>query len=324
MLTTTTHMVPTGDGWLLRLKQVRHAEAFDPAAVPVLIVPGYGMNSFIFGYHPRGTSLERAFAEAGHEVWSVDLRAQGGAQRTRREAPGPTLERYAAVDLPAAVRGALAASATDAEQLAVMGCSLGGTIAYAGLALTPDLPVAGVVAVGSPLQWDGLHPALRAAFRSERLAGAVRLRHTRRIARRLFPVLLRVPMLLSVYVNPANVDRSAVDELVRTVEDPVPAVNRDIARWMKARRLELGGVDVGAALSDRDEPLLLVIANRDGIVPEAAARSASDAWGGPVEVLEVGDDTTWYAHADLFIGQQAPRDVFAPILGWLAKVPTGA
>ena len=49
---------------------------------PVVILPGYGMNSFIFGFHPRGLSLEAYLASRGIEVWSVDLRGQGRARST--------------------------------------------------------------------------------------------------------------------------------------------------------------------------------------------------------------------------------------------------
>lgn len=51
------------------------------AARPVLIVPGYGMNSYIFGYHPRGDSMVKCLAARGLEVWTVDLRGQGRSIR---------------------------------------------------------------------------------------------------------------------------------------------------------------------------------------------------------------------------------------------------
>jgi hypothetical protein len=34
-------------------------------------------------------------------------------------------------------------------------------------------------------------------------------------------------------------------------------------------------------------------------------------------VLRVGDDQNWYAHADLFIGNDAPRALFEPMASWL-------
>src|SRR5215217_590996 len=74
---TIEHLVPNEDGWQLSLSQSWDADRLVRGRSPVLIVPGYGMNSFIFSYHPRGPSLEAYLVEAGHEVWRADLRGQG-------------------------------------------------------------------------------------------------------------------------------------------------------------------------------------------------------------------------------------------------------
>src|SRR5215470_10407969 len=101
--------------------------------------------------------------------------------------------------------------------------------------------------------------------------------------------------------------------MLNMVEDPHPRVNRDIAKWIRARDLVLRRVNVTEALRERTggRPLMVVVSNRDGIVPEAANLSVVGAWAGSdVEVLRVGDDEKWYAHADLFIGNDAPRALF--------------
>ncbi len=51
------HLVPNGDGWRLAIKQTFHPARLMRRRRPLLIVPGYGMNAFIFGYHPRGQSM---------------------------------------------------------------------------------------------------------------------------------------------------------------------------------------------------------------------------------------------------------------------------
>jgi hypothetical protein len=96
-------------------------------------------------------------------------------------------------------------------------------------------------------------------------------------------------------------------------------VNREIAAWVQRRDLMLRGVNVTEGVGHATMPLLVVKANRDGIVPAATALSARDAWGGPVDVLEVGADPGWYAHADLFVGDHAERDVFAPLAAWFER-----
>src|SRR5688572_25539339 len=82
VMQTVEHRVPNGDGWDLSLFQTWDAATLVPGRNPVVIVPGYGMNSFIFSYHPRGLSLEAWLVREGFEVWRADLRAQGGSVST--------------------------------------------------------------------------------------------------------------------------------------------------------------------------------------------------------------------------------------------------
>ncbi|MCS6912950.1 MAG: alpha/beta fold hydrolase [Myxococcales bacterium] len=307
----------TRDGWRLDLKRTWSAAHLRPGSRPVLIVPGYGMNAFIFGFHPRGTSLERCLAEQGLEVWSVNLRGQGGSCPLRRDAPGPSLRAHAEEDLEAALAAVLQHSRTGAERVDVIGCSLGGSLVYAHLALCPGHRVGALVAVGAPLRWVGVPRVVR-LLASPQLVGALRLGGTRRLAAVGLRLAGRVPGLLSVYMNPRHVDLAAAGQLVQTVEDPAPGTTRDIAQWVRSGDLWLRGINITEAMRRVDRPLLLVVSNRDGIVPEAAALSAAQVWGGPnVQVLRVGDEQDWFAHADLFIADAAPERVFAPMARWL-------
>ncbi|MBI2566748.1 MAG: alpha/beta fold hydrolase [Candidatus Schekmanbacteria bacterium] len=307
------------DGWRLHLKRVRDPHRLDPNRRPLLIVPGYGMNSFIFGFHPHGTSMERCFAEAGVEVWSANLRGQGLSRKARFSPPPPSLRRYAEQDLHAIVEAIVSRTRTSARRVDVIGASLGGSIAYAYMALRPEHRVGSLVTIGAPLRWVDVHPALRFAFKSPRVAGMIPFYGTRSLARAAFPLLARFPALLSIYMNTSHVDLTAAADLTRTVENPHPSVNSDIAKWIRDKDMTLRGINITHAMGRSDRPLLIVVANRDGIVPEAATLSARDYWGGAdVSVLRIGDDAEWFAHADLFIANQAAQAVFAPIMAWLA------
>jgi len=81
MLTRTYHQIDNGDGWLLRVRQVVDDERYNKRFRPLVIIPGYGMNSHILGYHPAGRPLEAFLAEAGFEVWCANLRTQEGTVR---------------------------------------------------------------------------------------------------------------------------------------------------------------------------------------------------------------------------------------------------
>jgi pimeloyl-ACP methyl ester carboxylesterase len=319
-LARDTFWAETKDGWQLHVQRTERAGGSDPSRRPLLIVPGYGMNGFIFGFHPRGTSLESHLALSGVEVWTANLRGQGRSRRARETAPGPTMERYGDEDVTAAVETVLRHTRSRHDRLDVLGASLGGSITFVHLALRPAHRVASVIAVGSPLVWEDVPLFLRVPFASRRVAGALRVKGARAMAGVVLPVLKRAPGLLGMYMNASHVDLSAASELIRTVEDPDPGVNRDIAAWMKTRDLVAGGVNVTEAVRRTDLPLLVVLANRDGIVPEKVASSVARAWGGKdVTTLRIGTDDDWYAHADLFVGDDAPRVVFDPIARWLAE-----
>lgn len=310
--------MPNGEGWILALKQSYEPDSLDRTRRPVAIIPGYGMNAFIFGYHPQGKSMEAYWAEKGFEVWSLDLRAQGNSKRVGG------CRHYgfydaAVTDLGVAFDYILRNTQSQAERLDGVGCSLGGTYLYIHLACCREREFLGsVITIGAPLRWVNVHPILRSAFASPRLAGMLAIRGVRPFARLAMPVLTRVPKLLHVYLHPEIVDTSKMREMIRTVEDPDRMLNREIAEWVKKGDLVVRGVNVTQALLKADNPLLIVLSNADGIVPGATALSAYDRMGSSIkEVLRVGTEAVPVAHADLFVSDIAQEWVFEPLAQWL-------
>jgi pimeloyl-ACP methyl ester carboxylesterase len=318
---TIEHKVPNDDGWVLSVHQTWHEERLVRGRDPVLIVPGYGMNSFIFSYHPRGLSLEGYLAEAGFEVWRADLRAQGGS-RSVGGGESFSMADLAMADLTAVVGAVREQTRTGRGKVSVLGASLGGTIMFIHAALNPEHHFGAMVSIGSPVRWVKVHPLLKLAFRSPELAGALRLRNTRRLAGVALPLLARfTPWVLSIYMNPDITDTSAARELVKTVEDPNRHVNREIARWIGTRDLVVRGVNVSDALPKMTSPFLCVLASNDGIVPrETAAFSYEHIGSKDKAILEVGRDEIAMAHADLFVSSEAHERVFRPLATWLAAL----
>lgn len=319
-LKTLHHLVPNQDGWHLSLNQTWDEEKLVKARRPVLIVPGYGMNSFIFSYHPRGPSLEGFLAEAGFEVWRVDLRAQGGSVSVGG-GDDYRIEDLAVTDLGAAIDAALTHTRTAADRADILGCSLGGTFMFVHAALCPEHRMGSMVAMGSPVRWVRIHPILRLAFAWPMLVGAIRVKGTRRLAELVLPALVRrLPWLLSIYLNPGITDMDAASEMVKTVEDPNRHINREIAHWIKDRDLVLRGVNVSEALPRMTNPLLCVLANGDGIVPRETAEFPYLRTGAASKrLLEVGSKEVSIAHADMFVSNEAHARVFAPLAAWLAE-----
>ncbi len=327
MLQTEHHQISTPDGWLLSVRRAlcepqAPGEAARPAdGPPLAIVPGYGMNSFIFGFHPTGRSFVEALRDGGSDVWCLDMRGQGESRYTGGGCPlrrlGWGLAELAFTDLKCALEHI--ARVTGYERVDTIGCSLGGSLVYAYAARFHGERLGRVVAMGAPLLMVRPHPALRLASLAGPLLGLLPMRGTRRMARYGLPLLARhLPRALSIYMNADIVDTSRAAELCQTVEDPRRRINREVARWIRRGRLVADGMDVARGLRGLQLPCLLVIASGDGIVNPATCRSVTRYLGSEqVSELVVGDVALHVAHADLFVSDIADEQVFQPIISWL-------
>jgi len=317
-LNADRYFVDNRAGW--RLSVTRFRRGSEPKGRPVLIVPGYGMNSFIFNFHPNGPSMVESLASRGLEVWTVDFRGQGRSIRARGS------HRYgmsdlAVEDIGAAVAHVLAHTLTGEKKLDLLGCSLGTALAFAHVAIVDGAPVHALVSMAGLVTWREAHPLVRIAFGSPRVAGWMRMKNTRRLARLALPVLSKVaPSLMSVYINERSTDLSQAARMVQTVEDPHPIINREIAEWIRRGDLVIRGVNVSARLPDMTNPFMCVVANDDGIVLPATSRHTFDAIGSThKEILFVGDADRPIAHADLFLCNGAQPRIFAPVADFLLQ-----
>ena len=316
---TRTHFFqPVSGNWRLDVRRHDNPNRRDPSLKPLVMIPGYAMNAFILGYHPTSRSMIDYLVDQGFEIWTANLRGQGDAiRRSGREDFG--FRELSNVDIPAVRDFVLRETDSDRDQIDIVGCSLGATVVYAYLAQhIDDHQTGSVVAIGGPLRWEKVHPALRLVFASPSLAAALPTKGTRFLARLAIPVVKRLPPIASIYMNVHQIDLENADELVKTVDDPNAYLNRQIAHWIREVDLKVGGVNITEAMADIHTPVLCVLANRDGIVPPESALSIRDAIGtDDIEVMNVGDATHWFAHADLFISEDAERKVFVPLGNWL-------
>lgn len=321
MLERRTFYVDNGAGWRLALHRYRDPDTLDPARRPVAIVPGFAMNAFILGYHPSRRPLAAFLADAGFEVFCLELRGQGHAHPLRGTRGGRTfgLADVGLVDLAAALDAVPRYSALAAGPIDAIGCSLGATYMFMQAAWRPGHRLRRLVNLGGPLEWVTAHPLVRAL--AQLPLGFPAMRGTRTLARVALPAAARVPGLLDIYMNPRICDLRRPESLVNTVDDPVPRINFEIARWIRRRDLVLDGRNLTQDVGRLENPLLTVVANADGIVPEAVVRTGDTRIGTPAHarhVVVAGDATTPMAHADLFISEPAEEAVFAPLARWLA------
>ncbi|MFP4597116.1 MAG: alpha/beta hydrolase [Persicimonas sp.] len=319
MLIDQTYRPRNEDGWRLDVTRYYDPDNLNTDTKPVLMIPGYGMNTFILNFHPTGESMVQYLCRSGLEVWTANLRGQGDSEKI-----GGT-ERYgfrelALVDFPTVRDLVLAETQTGADTLHGVGCSLGASVLYGYLAHhLHDHQFASLTAIGGPLRWVDVHPAVKIAFKSPLIASLVPIRGTRKLAKAFLPTLKKMPWLMSLYMNVNQIDLSQTEELVKTVDNPNPYLNYQIARWINKRDMVIDGLNVTEALAElEDLPILCLLASSDGIVPAASAKSVCNIAGDCcVDVLEVGDEEHWYAHADLFISEKAQETVFEPLANWL-------
>jgi alpha-beta hydrolase superfamily lysophospholipase len=314
--------VDNGAGWDLALYRTHHPTKIDRDKRPVFIVPGYGMNSYIFHYHPSGRSLAATLADRGHEVFTVDLREQGRSRKVTPGKQGPYgLSDLALVDFAAAVDAARSHTVARRDEIDLLGASLGGTITMLYRTQARSPAPGRVVLLGSPIRWTGVHPLLRVLFGSPALAGAIELKKTRALAAMALPLAAKLaPWALRIYMNTDATDLTHYGEMVNTVEDPSRFINREIAQWIQRRDLVVNGRNLTEDVARFDAPLCTIYANGDGIVPKETATFAHYHARSEHKVLvEAGDARIPYSHADMFIGREASRQVFAPLLRFLEE-----
>jgi pimeloyl-ACP methyl ester carboxylesterase len=318
---TIHHLVDNHDGWRLSLRQSHDPATLRPDRRPVAIVPGYGMNSFIFTWQPSGDALEQVLVKRGFEVWCLDLRGQGWSQRTTRGRPDRyDMTHLAGTDLKVALDYVATHTVTSHVhgQVDGVGCSLGGTLLCGHVALHADHRLGALVPMVSPFRWVERHPLVKAAFASPFLVGLVPFYGTRRAAAHALPVLAKLPWLLKIYIHPDQVDLSTPGRLAATVDDPVPAINAQIARWMGEVDLHLGGVNVSDGMARFRGPILCMVANRDGVVPRAVAESVLSCVRSEVrDLLVAGTTEQPFAHADMYVNRHAQQLVYEPLAAWL-------
>src|SRR5690606_22138186 len=142
---------------------------------PLLLIPGYCMNTKPLGFHPTGPSMIELLAERGFEVWTANLRHQGDSHKSAEHTPAGFSD-LALVDLPNAIEHVRRETRTRHQRVDLIGCSLGGTYIFVYLAHNPASDAVGsVVAIGAPLRWTKPHALLKLAFASPKLAGRLKI-----------------------------------------------------------------------------------------------------------------------------------------------------
>jgi pimeloyl-ACP methyl ester carboxylesterase len=290
--------VRTADGGFIGLRRLAPT---GPPGPPVLLIPGFGNTGHLYTIRNHGPSWLETLSAAGLDPWAVDMRQHVGFQD------------WLHLDLPAAVNCIL--RVTGYARIHVVGCSLGGLLAYTWLGHDPDAPVDRLVAIGTPLTWHEAPAAIRAFRVVGGLLGGHSPGGSRFLARRALPLLQRIGAgPFGFYLHPDRLEPAAALSLPRAVVDPGPALVRAVHRWVKDGEPRLGDGPLIPHLARVRTPLLLVTGDGDRIAPERCCTPVLSAWGGPTAHHRTQGD---WGHVDLFISKGHQQQVLGPLLDWL-------
>jgi pimeloyl-ACP methyl ester carboxylesterase len=315
--------VRTADGWTLRLYHTRPKGT--PRGVPVILGHGYTMSRACWELSPR-SSMVRALAEAGHDLWVPHYRGDPGTTGPggRPLATDAGLEELATKDLPALIEAVR--QATGAPRVAWVGHSMGGMLIYLYLAQFGSGALDRVVTLGSPVtfqQFRGLFGGILNLARG--IGEGWRRLPVRQLAHiGLLFISLWPRAFMGFAARMSNLSRREQMALVvRGLVNPWTRLTRDFLDIVELRQILVSAgpegwnghpphpLGVGAFLR-LDVPLLVIAADKDRLAPpEAVAPAASVAGERAIYRVFGGGDSGLpsLGHGDLISSEFAVRHV---------------
>lgn len=286
---------------------------------PVLVVMSLISRSYVLDLHP-GASFVAALRDAGLDVYLLDWGVPDG-----RDA-GNGLDYYVEEMLPAAIDAVLAESGEDAVHL--IGYCYGGVLSLLLGAAHPDLPVAALVTMATPVDFSGLG-MLGRMFAAGRLdpddvlddEGNVPPEVVRNAFRVLKPTadLAQYAVLWDKLWDDRQME--AFQVMGQWTRDHIPfpgAAFRETVELMRREALLHDDVRIDGrrvSLRDLTWPLMNVVAVQDHIVPCAAATPVCTLVGSEVtETVELPA-----GHVGLVMGRSAATTTIPAIVGWLRR-----
>ena len=285
---------------------------------PVLLFLGLVSRSYIFDLW-QGNSYVQRLMDAGFDAFVLDWDVPDAQDAAN------TMETYVEGFLPRAIRAVM--KETGADGVNLMGYCMGGNLALLGLAAQPDLPVRNLVTLAAPIDYSHLS-ALADPLRDGRIKPDDMLDETGNVPAAVVERFFSLRKPTADLVQYANLWQNLWNDeymegyqaMGRWTREQIPfpgAAFVEVADgWLRGNAflndtLRVGGHAV--SLGDIHTPTLAAIAERDEIVPQAAATPIADRLTGTqVDVLSLDA-----GHASLTTGRKAAKVTVPRILEWL-------
>lgn len=313
----------TSDGVSLAL--YRHG---NPKGEPVLMVHGLGANHYNFDY-PFDQAPARLYAEAGYDVWTVDLRGHGNSGHSSSGWYRSGFDEMVRFDIPAVVATVLAHNGK--QKLHWVGHSMGGMLFYAWAGSHKDVPVVSAVTLGSPVKMFKSSRLNRWAFRNRTLFLLLRVLPINVIMRWTNPLL---PMAPAPFLDSQLVQDNCSWPLIKKVawnstNNESLSLLFDFLRWIVTGQWDSreGAVDYRAGLQSITTPTLVVVGSKDRLCPPRHTRNGWEEIGSDDKRFFVAGTeeglAAEYGHIDLVFGKRAGAEVVSQTLAWAASHPLG-
>lgn len=273
---------------------------------PVLLLHGLvlGPQSARYG---GGDTLASSLAAAGFRVYCA-------AHRGDRDAFGGTevhLDGVLEHDLPAAL--AAIAEDTGFARAHVVGHGLGGQLA---MMLATRADVASVTAIAAPVRFRTPRSQVLAAHRMLSLLPPHWHLPTQTLARLSSPWLDESASLGDHVAPGATPPERLRGALHHTSDDLALGILDQLGVWVEENSLTSrdGGLDYVEALVSATAPLHLVHAPGDRLGHAASPDAVIARWRGVVTRRDLPESL---ARLDCLLGEDAPEQVFTPVVSWL-------
>ena len=292
---------------------------------PVLLLPGANSNRFTFGI-VDGLTLPASLNAVGRDVWLVDFRGSRSSRFMGRGKPVINLDAKLDLDIPATIDVIL--KETGAEQLDIVGHSLGGVFGYCVCAGPEAARVGRLVTLASPASFERFFgPAARVMHHPTRLLAPVARKlkgvGIDRAAKMRGPIPHIVAMNNHLRLGTLSVKQRRA-WLQHGIEDLPGGDLSQLMRWITTGRY------VGAYGEERKRdleairtPTMVIRVDGDGVVPGASVSDAFSRLGSSEKALvhigKAHGATRNYRHADILLAPSAVYDVYPHVVDWLSR-----
>ena len=291
-----------------------------PLGPPVLLFLGLVSRSYVFDLW-KGNSYVQRLMDAGFDVFVLDWGVPD------EQDAGNTMETYVQGYLPRAIR--VVQDETGSDDVSMIGYCMGGDLALLGLAAQPDLPVRNLVTMATPIDYSHL-TSIADPLRDGRIKPDDLFDETGNVSAAVLSRFFTLRKPTADLVQYANLWQNLWNDeymegwqaMGRWTREQIPfpgaAFRQLVDQWLRDNAflndtLRVAGRQV--SLGDIRMPTLAAIAERDEIVPRAAATPIADRLTGThVDVLSLDA-----GHASLTTGRKAAKVTVPRILEWLTE-----